>query len=224
MNFSGAISTYRTPLKSNYWLIGFILVFTAIWINSYIGTTDVSNWMLENLLVFLFIGFLIITHKRFQFSDLSYLLICVYLCMHVYGSKYTYAENPLGFWLQDQFNWSRNHYDRMVHFGFGFLLAYPMRELFLKWLRFPRWVAWSLPIEITMSISAVYELIEWAVADLFFPAQGDAYLGTQGDIWDAQKDIFLAFSGAIIATTIVSSIKRIGNIYSQEELDAREKK
>lgn len=93
-----------------------------------------------------------------------------------------------------------------------------MRELFLRWLKYPRWVAWMLPIEITMSISAMYELIEWAVADVFFPSQGDAYLGTQGDIWDAQKDIFLAFIGAIIATTIVSTIKRLGRIYSAEEL------
>ena len=74
-----------------------------------------------------------------------------------------------------------------------------------------------LPIELTMSISAFYELIEWAVADLFFPSQGAAYLGTQGDTWDAQKDIMLAFSGAIIATTIVSTVKRLGNIYSAEE-------
>lgn len=224
MPFSGAISTFRTPLRSNYWLISFILVFTGLWASSLIGTSDMSNWILENLLVFIFLGFLILTHKRFQFSDLSYLLICIYLCLHVYGSKYTYAENPLGFWLQDQFDWSRNHYDRIVHFSFGFLLAYPMRELFLKWLRFPRWVAWLLPIEITMSVSALYELIEWAVADIFFPAQGHAYLGTQGDIWDAQKDVFLAFSGAIIATTIVSSIKRLGKIYSAEELAALQTK
>ena len=87
-----------------------------------------------------------------------------------------------------------------------------MREMFLKWFKFPAWVAWILPIEITLSISAFYELIEWAVADVFFTEQGDAYLGTQGDIWDAQKDIFLAFSGALIATTIVSIIKRIWNI------------
>ncbi|MEJ7675311.1 MAG: DUF2238 domain-containing protein [Chitinophagaceae bacterium] len=151
---------------------------------------------------------LIISYKKHQFSDLSYLLICIYLCLHVYGSKHTYAENPFGYWLKDALNLSRNHYDRLVHFCFGFLLAYPMREMFLKWFKYPRWVAWLLPIEITLSISAFYEIIEWAVADLFFKAQGDAYLGTQGDVWDAQKDIFLAFSGAIIATTIVSLIKK----------------
>ena len=218
MPFSVAISTFRTPLKSNYWLLGCIAVFIAVWSNSLLGTTDISNWLLENTLVFLFLGFLLLTYRKYQFSDVSYLLICIYLCLHVYGSKYTYAENPLGYWLQDQLGWALNHYDRMVHFSFGFLLAYPMREMFLKWLRYPRWVSWLLPIEITLSVSAFYELIEWGVADVFFPSQGDAYLGTQGDVWDAQKDIFLAFTGAIIATTIVSLVKRWGNIYSSDEL------
>lgn len=212
MAFTIAISKNRTPLKNNIWLQIFIVFFLINWANSYIGNTDTANWILENTLVFLFLGFLVFNYKKFQFSDLSYLLICVYLCLHVYGSKYTYAENPFGYWLKDALDLSRNHYDRIVHFSFGFLLAYPMRELFLKWLKFPTWVAWTLPIEITLSISAFYELIEWAVADVFFKAQGDAYLGTQGDIWDAQKDIFLAFIGAIIATTIVSLVKKIGKI------------
>ncbi len=170
---------------------------------------------MENTLVFVFLIFLFTKHKRYRFSDLSYLLICLYLCLHVFGSKYTYADNPFGFWLQEEFDLSRNHYDRIVHFSFGFLLAYPLREMFLKWLKYPKWVAWLLPIEITLSISGFYELIEWAVADVFFQAQGDAYLGTQGDIWDAQKDIFLAFLGAILATTIVSSIKGVFNIYEE---------
>nr|MDQ3016819.1 DUF2238 domain-containing protein [Bacteroidota bacterium] len=155
MAFTIAISPYRTPVSRNLWLISFIVLFLGVWIFSLVGTPDISNWFLENTLVFLFLGALIWAYSRFQFSDLSFLLICIYLCLHVYGSKYTYAENPFGYWLQDQFDWSRNHYDRIVHFSFGFLLAYPMRELFLKWLKFPKWVAWNLPIEITMSISAL---------------------------------------------------------------------
>ncbi len=216
MEFTIAISKARTPFRYNQWLWLFISIFSIIWTNTLIGTTDINNWLLENTLTFLFIIFLITTFKKFQFSDLSYLLVCIYLCLHVYGAKYTYAENPFGYWLMDFFNTSRNHYDRIVHFGFGFLLAYPMRELFLKWWKFPKLLSWILPIEITLSISALYELIEWAVADLFFMAQGDAYLGTQGDIWDAQKDIFLAFTGAILATTIVSVIKRKFKIYEKE--------
>ncbi|HJW31065.1 MAG TPA: DUF2238 domain-containing protein [Saprospiraceae bacterium] len=219
MAFSAAVTPFRTPIGKNYWMIAFILVFLGVWISTYVGTTDQSNWFLENTLVFLFLGFLIITYRKYQFSDLSYLLIAIYLCLHVYGSKYTYAENPFGYWLKDHFHCARNPYDRLVHFSFGFLLAYPMRELFLRWLKYPKWVAWMLPIEITMSVSAMYELVEWAVADVFFPAQGDAYLGLQGDIWDAQKDIFTAFTGAIIATTIVSAIKRLGHMYYPEEIE-----
>ena len=224
MPFSIAISTYRIPFLKNFWLKLFLLVFLIVWIDSFVGTTDMSNWLLENLLVFVFIILSFWGYRKYQFSDLSLLLMCIYMCLHVYGSKYTYAENPFGYWLQDVFNWDRNHYDRIVHFAFGFLLAYPMRELFLKWLKFPPWVAWVLPIEITLSIGSLYELIEWAVAGLFFPEQGLAYLGTQGDIWDAQKDIALAVLGSLIATTIVSSIKKIGRIYSEEELEAQKSK
>jgi putative membrane protein len=215
MSFTIAISKDRVPFKKNSWLFAFIAVFAFVWSNSFIGTTDTANWLLENTLTFIFVGFIIITFRKHQFSDLSYLLICIYLCLHVYGSKYTYAENPFGYWLKDVLHLSRNHYDRIVHFCFGFLLAYPMREMFLKWLKYPRWVAWLLPIEITLSISAFYELIEWAVADMFFKEHGDAYLGTQGDIWDAQKDIFVAFCGAIIATTIVSLVKKIFKIHEE---------
>ena len=87
-----------------------------------------------------------------------------------------------------------------------------MRELFLVGFRFPVWFAWLLPIEIILSVSSFYKLIEWAVADILFREQDAAYLGTQGDIWDAKKVIFLAFSGAILATSIVSSVKKIWKI------------
>lgn len=208
MAFSNAISLYRTPFLKNKWLVAFCVIFLSVWVSTLVGTSDIKNWLMENALVFLFLGLLILTYKKQQFSDLSYLLITIYLCLHVYGYKYTYADNPFGYWLQDVLHSQRNFYDRIVHFSFGFLLAYPMRELFLNYFKFPTWVAWSLPIEVTLSISGFYELIEWAVADVFFPAQGDAYLGTQGDIWDAQKDIFMAFLGAILATTVVSIIKK----------------
>jgi len=212
MPFTLAISLNRTPFKKNPWLWIFLSSFSAIWISTLVGTNDLNNWLLENTLTVIFFLFLLFSYKKYQFSDLSYLLITVYLCLHVYGAKYTYAENPFGYWLKDYMGWERNHYDRIVHFSFGFLLAYPMRELFLKWVKYPTMVAWVLPIEITLSVSGFYELIEWAVADIFFPSQGDAYLGTQGDIWDAQKDIFLAFLGAILATTIVSLIKKTFNL------------
>ncbi len=207
MKFSNAISEFRVPFQKNPLLISLTILFFALWTSTLVGTTDLSNWLLENALVFIALGALSLTYRRTKFSDLSYLLFFVYLCLHVYGAMYTYAENPFGYWLMNALDLARNHYDRIVHFSFGFLLAYPMRELFLVTLKYPSWVAWLLPIEITMSASALYELVEWAVADVFFSAQGIAFLGTQGDIWDAQKDIVLAFTGAILATTIVSVIK-----------------
>ncbi len=216
MSFTLAISKNKVPFSKNRLIQILFVLFFLFWGYTFVGTTDVKNWFLENTLVVLFLGFLFYGYKQYQYSDLSYLLVFVYLCLHIYGAQYTYAENPFGYWLKDYFGWERNHYDRIVHFSFGFLLAYPMREIFLMWKKFPIWVSWYLPIEITLSISGLYELIEWAVADVFFKEQGAAYLGTQGDIWDAQKDMFLATLGAVLATTIVSTIKSILKIGLEE--------
>ncbi len=213
MIFTNAISTHRTPFKENRWLQFFLGAFLLGWVYTFVSTPDMANWLLENALVFISLSVLFVAYKKYQFSDLSSLFIFIFLCLHIYGAKYTYAENPFGFWLMDTFDTTRNHYDRIVHFSFGFLLAYPMRELFLSWLKFPKWVAWALPVEVTLSISASSELIEWGIPDIFFQEQGIAFLGTQGDPWDAQKDIFLATLGAILATSIVSSIKKIFKIY-----------
>ncbi len=207
------ISTASIPerkfFKHNPLLIVLSLIFLGLWMSTLIGTSNFSNWMMENVLVIIFLSTLGLSHKRFKFSDVAYILIFVYLCLHIYGAKYTYALNPFGFWLQDQFGLGRNHYDRIVHFSFGFMLAYPMRDFFKNYMAFPNWVCWVLPVEITLSFSCLYELIEWAVADVFFPEQGDAYLGTQGDIWDAQKDMFLAFSGSVLILIIIAVLKKI---------------
>lgn len=209
MNYTTASSPTRTPFKQNYLLISFIIAFLIFWLSTLVGTTDFKNWIMENTLVFIFLSIMTFTYKKFTFSDLTYTFIFVYLSLHIYGAMYTYAENPFGYWMKDTFHFQRNHYDRIVHFSFGFMLAYPMRDFFLNKMKFPNWVGWLLPIEITLSFSCLYELIEWAVADVFFPEQGIAYLGTQGDIWDAQKDMFMAFTGAVIITFIVLGVKKI---------------
>jgi len=208
MTFTTASSKDRTAFKKNIWLMVCIAFFLAVWGNSLIGTTDLANWFLENTLVFICLFFLIFTFRKHQFSDLSFVLIGLYLCLHVYGSKYTYAENPFGYWIKDVLHTTRNPYDRLVHFGFGFLLAYPLREMFLRWLKYPAWVAWILPIEVSLSFSTLYELLEWAVADVLFKDQGPAYLGTQGDPWDAHKDIFVAVVGAALAIGIIYLLKK----------------
>jgi putative membrane protein len=209
MAFTSASTPGRVPFAQHVLLKVFLGGFLLFWAWTFIGTTDKANWVTENVLTALFIGGLALSIHRFQFSDLSYTLMFVYILLHIYGAMYTYAENPLGYWLQERFQGDRNHYDRIVHFSFGLLLAYPMRDYFMNHFHWPTWVCWVLPVEITLSFSGAYELIEWAVADVFFPAQGHAYLGTQGDIWDAQKDMALAFSGALLAMVVASTVRRM---------------
>src|SRR5688572_20113984 len=117
--FTTATSKSRTPFRKNYWMHGFLAVFLAVWITTFIRTTDVNNWLLENLLVAVYLLVFIPTYRKYQFSDTSYLLFVLFLLLHVYGSQNTYAENPFGDWLKEKLNWQRNHYDRIVHFASG---------------------------------------------------------------------------------------------------------
>jgi putative membrane protein len=204
-----ASSIERQSFSENKLIKIYLLIFFLLWGYTFAFTTDITNWFTENALTVVFLLGLTFSFKKFKFSNLSYTLIFIYICLHIYGAMYTYAENPLGYWLKDFFGLARNHYDRIVHFSFGFLLAYPMRDYFKNWFEWPTWVCWVLPAEITMSFSGMYELIEWLVADVFFPSEGVAYLGSQGDVWDAQKDMGLAFIGAILAMILFSTLKSI---------------
>jgi putative membrane protein len=204
-----ASSIERQSFSENKLIKIYLLIFFLLWGYTFAFTTDITNWFTENALTIVFLLGLTISFKKFKFSNLSYTLIFIYICLHIYGAMYTYAENPLGYWLKDVLGLARNHYDRIVHFSFGFLLAYPMRDYFKNWFEWPTWVCWVLPAEITMSFSGMYELIEWLVADVFFPSEGVAYLGSQGDVWDAQKDMGLAFIGAILAMILFSTLKSI---------------
>lgn len=189
-----------------FWLI---IIFMVVWTYSLIGTTDIKNWLIENTLTLMAVLFLILTYKLYRFSNFSYVLICLFLCLHVYGSKYTYAKNPFGYKIQDIFDTARNHYDRLVHFSFGLLLYFPLQESILNWVKLPKEVALILPILIILSASAFYEIIEWLVADVFFKEQGMSYLGTQGDVWDSQKDTAIAFLGSILAAILYGSYLQI---------------
>lgn len=208
MPFTTASSPTRRPFSEHLLLKVYFGLFLLCWTVTFINTTDRANWVTENVLTVIFVGGLALTHRRFRFSDLSYTLIFIYILLHIYGAEYTYAENPFGYWLQELTGTARNHYDRIVHCSFGLLLAYPMRDWFMNHFRWPKWVCYMLPAEITLSFSGAYELIEWLVAEVFFPAQGVAYLGTQGDMWDAQKDMGLAFSGAVAAMLLTWMVKK----------------
>ncbi|SDH30930.1 DUF2238 domain-containing protein [Winogradskyella thalassocola] len=186
----------------------FGFLFVAVWLNSLVGTTDMANWLIENTLTVIALLFFILTYRTYQFSDFSYFLICLFLCFHVYGSKYTYANNSFGYWLQDVFHTSRNQYDRIVHFAFGLLLYYPLQECLSKWLHYPKNIASFIPVLIITSTSAIYEIIEWLVADVFFVEEGISYLGTQGDVWDSQKDMSMAFIGVVLSFCLFRMITK----------------
>ena len=137
--------------------------------------------------------------RRFVFSNFSCLAILLFLALHAVGAHYTYSETPIGEWAQRTWGWRRNHYDRFVHFAFGLLLVYPLREIALRVLRpRPLW-SWLLPFLAVLALSSCYELIEAWVAWVVSPELGIAYLGAQGDEWDAQRDMTAAFAGALLA-------------------------
>ncbi len=125
------------------------------------------------------------------------------MILHVIGSHYTYAEVPFGYTLQDWFGGDRNMYDRVVHFLFGFLLFYPIREVFMRLAKVKGIWAYIIPIDLLGSFSAIYEIVEWQVAKNVAPEAGLSFLGSQGDIWDAQKDMALAILGAVLAALVI---------------------
>ena len=183
-------------------LQGMIAWLAVVWILAAIEPFNRFDWLLENILVFIYGLLLILTYRRFRFSNLSYGLFTCFMTLHLVGSHYTYAEVPFGFWLQDLLQLERNHYDRIVHFSYGLLIAYPFREILLRLATVALSWSYFLAVNMVLAFSGFYELMEYWVAMVVSPELGMAYLGTQGDIWDAHHDMFLAMCGAVIAMLV----------------------
>jgi putative membrane protein len=183
-----------------------LVAFIAVWGWAAIEPKYPHDWLLENYLVFIFVPIILIVSRYFRLSNLSYTLITLFMTLHVIGSHYTYAEVPFGYHLQQWLGAERNMYDRLVHFSFGLLLAYPMREVFLRIARTKGVWGYWLPVELVLAFSAAYEIIEWLVAAQVDPSAGLAFLGSQGDVWDAQKDMLVAGIGAVMAMFVVALI------------------
>lgn len=182
------------------WLV---VWYGLLWIVLAIAPHDRQDWLLENLLALAAVATLLITYRRFQFSTPSYLLMTTFLSLHAVGAHYTYAEVPFGFWLQQVFGLSRNPFDRLVHFAYGLLLVYPLRELLIRLAGVGNFWAYYLPVSGMLAQSGFFEIVEAVVAQMVSPELGTAYLGTQGDEWDAQKDMIAAFSGALLTMMLV---------------------
>lgn len=205
--FSTATSERKNFYKNRLIQILFIS-FLIIWFSLYFNCIDTTDWFIENILVFIFVIYITINYKRFKFSDISYICFFLFLSLHLYGAQYAYTKNPLGGWLQNEYHLWRNPYDRIVHFSFGFLLVYPLRDFLVNRLNIKGKWQYILPVEITLSLACIFELIEWTVAEVATKETGETYVATQGDVWDAHKDIALAVVGAAITMFVTYLINK----------------
>ena len=191
--------------KAYLWTLG--IIYLVWWVIMAINPKHFDDWLLENVLVVLAVALLAFTYRSFPLSQVSYTCIFVFMMLHALGAHYTYAEVPYQQWFP-VFEGGRNHFDRLVHFSYGLLLAYPIREMFLRIGNVRGFWGYFLPLDLTMSTSMLYELIEWGAAESVGSELGQAYLGTQGDVWDAHKDMALASLGALIAMAIIALINK----------------
>ncbi len=188
-------------------------LFALVWALLSIAPLDRPAWVIQNIAILAAVLALALTRRRFQFSRGAYTCIFAYLCLAEIASHYTYSRTPYDAWfaaltgrsLDELLGWERNNFDRIVHFAYGFLLVFPTREVFLRVVRVRGFWGYALPVDLIMSTSMLFELIEWSTAVLF--AGGEpTYVGTQGDVWDAQKDMALASLGALLAMCIAAFV------------------
>ena len=200
-------------------------LFLAEWVVLAINPLHRDDWFLENLLLFLVVPILALTYQRFPFSRFSYTLLFLFGCLHVVGAHYTYAEVPYDSWwesvtsrsLNELLGWQRNNFDRFVHFCYGLLVAYPIREVYLRIAGVRGFWSYAFPLTFIMATSMTFELAEWAAATVVGGDLGIAYLGTQGDVWDAHRDMALASLGGVVAMMFNAFL----NMYLQRDF-ARE--
>jgi len=171
-----------------------------------IGPHDRTTWWLEVAPILIAVPILVATARRFPLTPLAYRLIFVHALVLMLGAHYTYAEVPVGFWMQRALGLARNHYDRIGHFVQGFVPAIVAREVLIRCspVKAGRWLTF-LVLSVCLAISALYELVEWWAA-LIGGEGADAFLGTQGDQWDTQWDMFLALLGAATALPLLSRL------------------
>lgn len=164
------------------------------------------TWVLETLPVMIALPIILLTYKRFTLSDLAYTLIAIHAMILMLGGHYSYAKVPIGFWMEDWFGWTRNNYDKIGHFMQGFGPAIYTREVVSRTspLRRGKWLA-LISVAIPLAFSALYEIIEW-LASLSNPTDTEAFLGTQGYIWDTQSDMLWCLIGSIVALVLFTKL------------------
>lgn len=187
-------STWTLPLLL---LGGYIVLFVICAIDPY----DRAVWWAENIPVLIIVGVLVLLARINCFTNVSYLLMSVFIILHTIGGHYSFERVPFD-WVTNLFGFERNHYDRVAHFSVGFY-AYPIAEVMLRRrLVHTRWIISLFPVFAIATVAAGYEVIEWQYAVNADPAAGIAMLGSQGDVWDAQKDMLADTLGAILVMVV----------------------
>jgi len=183
-----------------------LAITVAVFVWSGIHPHDRFTWWLEVFPAIIAGAVVLATYRRFRLSNLLYVLIAIHAMILMVGGKYTYALVPLGEWMRHWFGFTRNHYDRIGHFAQGFVPAIAAREILIRVAKY-RSDAWLNVVifSICAAISLLYELLEWSVAELTGTA-AEAFLGTQGDVWDTQKDMLMACIGAICALVLLRGL------------------
>jgi putative membrane protein len=183
-------------------------IYSAFWIWMALSPNSRSDWFLENLLIWATVLFMGVTYRWFTFSNLSYLLLTVFLALHTLGAHFSYRISGLDTMLHFISSVPRDNFDRIVHTSFGLLLAYPIKEYFTRFIHMKESWTYFMTVMMVVACGAFYELIEMWVAQIVAPEIGVLFLGTQGDPWDTQHDIEVAMYGALIAMLICFIVER----------------
>ncbi|MCK5576627.1 MAG: DUF2238 domain-containing protein [Sphingomonadales bacterium] len=195
----------RQPIHA--WLA---YAYLAVWLWAAWKPVSFPTWALENVLLFVGIWLMFRLYKRFPMSNTSYVMITLFMVLHTLGSHYTYSNTPWGNLMGEWVGWERNHYDRVVHFLSGLMGYWPFREVITRHFKIAGQGAEWLTFCIMATLANVYEVIEFVAAMIAAPDEGMAFLGTQGDVFDAQKDTGLALIGTLVAMNIAKRIYRKG--------------
>jgi putative membrane protein len=180
----------------------YVYLFCIYTLYTFMNCQEMLDWVIENILVltFLIVLGVQLLNNKIQLSQFAMISIFIFLALHEWGAQYVYSHHPLGYWMQSHLHLQRNGYDRLVHFSFGLLFYFPARENIGKRVRLISAQANMRILQIVLCFASIFELIEFAVANYIFPdANGQTYVGMQGDVWDAQKDVALAIIGCIVA-------------------------
>ncbi len=205
MSYSNDVPVWRSWSIPQLMLAWYLAFFTAM----AIAPLDLKVWWSINVLPVAFVATLVATHRKYPLSNTSYVLITVWLTLHTIAAHYTYPKVPVGFWLDNLFHFQRNHFDRIVHFSFGFFMTYPLVEIFRRGCQAKGWLLPYLVVMTILGFSGFWEIMEAWAGQIAHPDLERALVGHQGDVWDPQRDMAAALYGSLLCTGFLALTRRL---------------